>query len=114
MILDLGLSIKEKEPLSSAGVDLSKSTPAGGNQPGEDFESEAGLGNVTVELDRVVKAGAIVSGSVKFSDGKMATWSLDQMGRLALSGVKEGYRPSQDDLQAFQQELSRLLQNRGF
>ena len=67
-----------------------------------------------MELDRVVKAGAIASGSVTFSDGQAALWTLDQMGRLGLTSGKAGYRPSQEDLQAFQHELTRLLQSRGF
>lgn len=112
LILDLGLNIKEKEPSSATGVDLSKSPETIQSEAAS--EGEDAPGNVTVELDRVVKAGAIVSGSVRFSDGETAAWSLDQLGRLALTAGKSGYRPSQDDLQAFQQELARLLQNRGF
>lgn len=114
LILDLGLNIKEKETSPAKDVDLSKSTPAQTLQSETAPEDEGASGNVAVELDRVVKAGAIVSGSVRFSDGVTAAWSLDQLGRLALTAGKAGYRPSQDDLQAFQQELARLLQNRGF
>ena len=114
LILDLGLNIKEKEPSSAKDIDLSKSAPAGTAQSEADLEQENVPGNVSVELDRVVKAGAIVSGSVRFSDGETAAWSLDQLGRLALTAGKSSYRPSQDDLQAFQQELARLLQSRGF
>lgn len=117
LVLDLGLSIKEKEKSSTGSVDLSKPSPAETNQPGAAFEQEGQEnipGNVTVELDRVVKAGAIASGSVTFSDGLTALWTLDQLGRLGLTAGKEGYRPSKEDLQAFQQELARLLQSRGF
>lgn len=114
LILDLGLNIKEKEPSPATNVDLSKPASSDTTQSKDELEQKDAPGNVTVELDRVVKAGAIVSGSVRFSDGETALWSLDQFGRLALTAGKSGYRPSQDDLQAFQQELARLLQSRGF
>ncbi|MDD5482886.1 MAG: hypothetical protein PHP98_04465 [Kiritimatiellae bacterium] len=112
LVLDLNLDIKEKTPAAPADIDLSKPSSAGAED--EVPEEKAAPGGVSVELDRVVKAGAIVSGKVTFSDGETAAWSLDQFGRLALSAGNAGYRPSQDDLQAFQQELARLIQNRGF
>ena len=67
-------------------------------------------GNVKVELDRVVRAGAMASGSVTFSDGVTGGWYLDQMGRLALTKIsKPGYQPSREDLEAFQIELQNKL-----
>jgi hypothetical protein len=113
LVLDLGLSIKEKEK-SAGNVDLSKPAPGVADQPEAAFEQENTPGGVAVELDRVVKAGAIASGSVTFSDGQTSSWTLDQLGRLGLTAGKAGYRPSEKDLQAFQQELARLLQSRGF
>lgn len=114
LVLDLNLAIKEKKSSSGAGVDLSKAPPsAAGEEEADLGEPESQPGNVRVELDRVVKAGALASGSARFSDGETVTWSLDQFGRLAVGAAKAGYRPSQEDLQAFQQELARLLQSRG-
>ncbi len=67
-------------------------------------------GNVTVELDRVVRAGAIASGSVTFSDGVTGSWYVDQMGRLGITKVsKPGYQPSREDIEAFQMELQAKL-----
>jgi hypothetical protein len=67
-------------------------------------------GNVTVELDRVVRAGAIASGSVTFSDGVTGSWYVDQMGRLGITKVsKPGYQPSREDIEAFQMELQTKL-----
>ncbi|HVU15850.1 MAG TPA: hypothetical protein VHD32_02940 [Candidatus Didemnitutus sp.] len=86
----------------------------------EAFEEEpdAGVppvgGSVKVEVDRVIRPGAVVSGSVTFSDGVSAKWALDQMGRLMLDGTQKGYQPSAADVQAFQRELSRQLQQHGF
>jgi hypothetical protein len=74
----------------------------------------AGAGSVKIELDRVVRPGAVVSGSVTFSDGASGKWAMDQYGRLMLDLGKKGYQPSADDVQAFQRELSRQLQRHGF
>ena len=117
LVIDLGLNIKENEKSSSGNVDLSKPAPSENGQPDSGLEQdmqEEPAGGVAIELDRVVKPGAIASGSVRFSDGQTASWMLDQMGRVGLTAAKAGYRPSQEDLQAFQQELARLLQSRGF
>ncbi|HUJ42511.1 MAG TPA: hypothetical protein VLW52_02780 [Opitutaceae bacterium] len=77
-------------------------------------ELPAAAGNVKVDLDRVVRPGAIVSGTVTFSDGVNGKWAMDQYGRLMLDMGKKGYQPSADDVQAFQQTLSRQLQRHGF
>jgi hypothetical protein len=69
---------------------------------------------VSVDLDRVVKPGSLVSGRVTFSDGVSAGWSLDQLGRLALETSQPGYRPGREDLEAFQVELRRVLEKKGF
>mgnify|MGYP001216092278 CR=1 FL=1 len=74
----------------------------------------AGAGSVSVEIDRVVRPGAVVSGSVTFSDGVSGKWALDQYGRLMLDTGKPGYQPSAPDVQAFQRELSTQLQRHGF
>jgi hypothetical protein len=70
--------------------------------------------HVVVEVDKLVRPGALVSGSVTFTDGKKATWMLDQMGRLGLDGVEPTYRPSEDDLADFQIELQAALRKAGF
>ena len=44
------------------------------------------------------------------ADGK---WYLDRYGRLGLSGVPEGYRPSPEDGALFQSRLVELLQSKG-
>ncbi|MCA1809949.1 MAG: hypothetical protein ABR497_09480 [Kiritimatiellia bacterium] len=110
LVLDMGLTLKDQQT-SSGAVDLSKPPPQAAT-PDAPADSAA-TGGVSVSLDRVLKPGAIVSGSVTFSDGVSAEWMLDQMGRLGLSGTAPGYRPGPEDLQAFQEELAQLLQSRG-
>lgn len=74
-----------------------------------------GGGSATVSIDPIQRPGALVSGSVTFSDGESMGWQLDQMGRLGLlPGATEGYRPSEADIAAFQVELQKVLQQQGF
>jgi hypothetical protein len=70
-------------------------------------------GTVSVSLDKVSRPDALVSGQVTFSDGMSAQWHLDQMGRLSLNPKDAEYRPSQEDLQAFQTELSEAVKKAG-
>ena len=80
----------------------------------ETADPAGGSANVKVEVDRIVRPGAVVSGSVTFSDGVSGKWALDQYGRLMLDMSRKGYQPAAPDVQAFQQELSRLLQRHGY
>lgn len=77
-------------------------------QPGS-----GGGGGVRVSLDKVARPDALVSGQVTFSDGVSAQWHLDQMGRLALDAKQPGYKPSQEDLQTFQDELRKAVEKSG-
>jgi hypothetical protein len=69
---------------------------------------------VSVSVDQVARPGAIVSGRVKFSDGKGAGWLIDQMGRPGLVPDEAGYRPSQEDIAEFQTALQEELARLGF
>jgi hypothetical protein len=50
---------------------------------------------------------------VVFSDGQSKKWTLDQFGRLGLSGGDEGYKPSDEDVMEFQKQLDASLRGRG-
>lgn len=76
-------------------------------------EQLPGGGNVKLELDTVAVPGTMVSGKVTFSDGQVAQWYLDQMGRLGLAPKQKGYRPQPQDVQAFQMELEKVLRKFG-
>jgi hypothetical protein len=82
----------------------------------EEFADAPAGGAVRVSVDKVtLRPDAVASGTVTFSDGVTAKWMVDQYGRPGLLEVsKAGYRPSATDAQAFMQELSLALQNRGF
>lgn len=89
--------------------------PEGGAAPAADEQPGSGTGSkVSMTLDRLVVPGAMVSGSVTFSDGVKSRWLIDQYGRFGLEPETPGYRPSQADLQAFQLQLRVELQRNGY
>lgn len=103
--LDLTLTDKEEEkPKETTGDSAS-------GQAGAD--TIPAPGGVSVEVDPVTPPGAMASGSVTFSDGQNKKWSVDQFGRLGLSGGDESYKPSDEDVMEFQKQLDASLRGRG-
>ncbi|WP_269536951.1 hypothetical protein [Cerasicoccus fimbriatus] len=77
-------------------------------------DGPSGSGQVKVEVDPVQRPGAMVSGTVTFSDGESMGWQVDQMGQLGLiPGPTPGYRPSEDDIMEFQTALEVELRKKG-
>lgn len=133
LVDDLGLEVKDTpKKTTAASHDLSKPAPApaapaaqpdeddalppGGDAGFEEVADEAPpqrAGGVTVDVDPIVRPGALVSGSVTFSDGQTAKWGLDQYGRLMFDPAQKGYRPGPQDLQDFQLELQSVLERKG-
>ncbi len=112
-----GLMDKLKEKVGLGGDDEATEDAEADLPPESDFADEAdapAAGSLKVEVDRIVRPGAVASGSVTFSDGVAGKWAMDQYGRLMLDTGKEGYKPSQADVQAFQRELSVQLQRQGY
>ena len=105
LIDELRLTPKDPEKPAAPPKDLAT--------PDKPPEPEPATGEVSVSVDRVARPGALISGKVTFSDGKVAEWHLDQFGRLGLVPQEPGYRPSPTDLQTFQQELQAQLQGMG-
>lgn len=105
LVDDLRLQIKEAPRQSEAVERL-----AAAKQEGESEREGGGTapGGVRVTMDHITKPQALASGKVTFSDGETAEWMLDQTGRLGLVPTKPGYRPSQGDVMAFQDELQRV------
>jgi len=109
LVDDLDLTLVDKEEEKPAEKDQTE----GEVNPSQDNEQE-GEGGVSVELDTVNPPGAMASGTVRFSDGQTKKWTLDQFGRLGLSGGDEGYKPSDEDVVEFQKQLDTALRGRGF
>jgi hypothetical protein len=105
LVDDLQQQLKE-QPKPSEAVDRL----AAAKQEGESERQGVPSGGVRVTMDAVTRASALASGKVTFSDGETADWMLDQTGRLGLNPTKPGYRPSEADIMAFQQELQRVAQ----
>jgi hypothetical protein len=116
LLNDLNLQPKDKEAPVDPLLKTVAAKPAG-SKPGEPAtdipESGAKPGGISVTVDQVTRAGAMVSGRVTFSDGKSAEWYLDQMGRLGLAPQEKGYKPTQADLMDFQVALQNELAKLG-
>jgi len=107
LIDDLKLMPKDPEPPAPSAV--TPSAPLAQPSP-----AAAGVGRVSVEVDKIPRPGALVNGSVTFSDGQTAAWYLDQTGRLGLTPAQADYKPAAEDVKAFQSELQTQLQKMGF
>ena len=127
LVDDLKLIPKDTEPhkpveLTGKAAESGASAPASGvgpreatgQRPPEGELSKQGAGNVRVKVDQIARPGSVVSGSVTFSDGNIASWYLDQFGRLGLAPKTQGYKPPPNDLQEFQMELQNELAKMGF
>lgn len=98
LILDLGITLKtevKEEPKKE--------------EPAAETDLDAEAGAVRVSRDEIVIPGMMFSGKVQFSDGEKALWYVDESGRLGLDPDTSGYRPSQDDIVAFQTQLRQLV-----
>jgi hypothetical protein len=122
LIDDLSLKLKEpdpppeepeqapEEPAQPTGKAVAPDQaglPPAGQEPG-------GLGGVSVTVDQVTRPGSMVSGRVTFSDSKGGAWYLDQTGRLGIATDEEGYKPSEQDVMAFQSEVQTQLGKLGY
>jgi hypothetical protein len=120
LVDDLKLTPKDPEP--PKGVAQIGSAPSTGASPPHAGKKASPTpaatppptGSVSVTVDELVRAGAIVSGKVTFSDGQQADWYLDQMGRLGVAPRQKGYKPSAADVQQFQAALQNELARMGF
>jgi hypothetical protein len=98
LILDLGIELVEEPKVEEKKEEKPAPIPTG---------------EVTVTMDTLTLPGAMVSGKVTFSDGETAIWMLDQTGRPGLDPDTPGYRPTQEDILEFQQQLRALIQKSG-
>ena len=113
LVDDLNLDlVDEEEEVVEEKEQTADDEPAATEPSPEDPLS--GGGGVQVELDTVNPPGAMASGSVTFSDGQQKKWTLDQFGRLGLSGGDEEYKPSDEDVMEFQKQLDSALRGKAF
>jgi len=67
-------------------------------------------GKTTVAIDEAPPPGAMLSGRVRFGSGAKALWVLDESGRIGLDPELGTGKPDQQDMQEFQTELRRILE----
>ena len=108
LVDDLGIPLKDK----ILKQDEPKSLPIDALNLEDNIEEK--LGDVTISVDKVMRAGTLISGAVCFSDGQEATWHMDELGRIGILPKNKSYKPSHEDLQKFQRSLQQALQKAGF
>jgi hypothetical protein len=110
--LDLALQDPEEpEPKLPAAEEQGAAAEEGAADLDQSASTDAS--GISVEVDKVMRPGALASGSVTFSDGISTEWQLDQFGRLAVT-PKDDHKPSEADLMAFQEQLQVELRKAGF
>ena len=129
LIGDLGIVMPSKEKPSEEVVaeeseePVSEEPATAGEQVDEQLDATqsadaqddpaATQTSVKVTMSEVLPPEALAGGTVVFSDGMNANWSLNQMGQLSLDASDPAYRPSEADVAAFQKELQRLAKEKG-
>lgn len=66
-----------------------------------------------VTIDTVLRPGALISGRASFAGGDTASWWLDQAGRLGMDPMNAEFKPTEEQMRAFQIELQRTIQESG-
>lgn len=114
LLEDHGIELKKEAPPAEEPEEDNDLKDVESVLDGSDDDSDPPLpgGNVTVTIDTVTQPQAMVSGTVIFGDGERAGWYVDEMGRLGLDPSTPGYRPSEEDIVAFQNELQRAMEAR--
>lgn len=82
----------------------------------EVVDEAAGEHRVTVETDAITPPGALMSGQTTFSDGVTLNWKLLSNGQLGLipGDDNQNYRPSDEDMQDFRNQMDAILRKKGF
>ena len=77
--------------------------------PASPAGDDALRGKTTVEVSKLVRPGAAVSGTVKFGSGASGEWYFDQFNQLGFIPDEGSGQPDQKDIQEFQVELRKAL-----
>ena len=106
LVDDLEIVFEEPEPeVSEDDADKTEEPEVVDAQPA----------GVTVDVDAIPRPGALVNGSVVFSDGVKLGWQLSSAGQLGLiPGDDPDYRPMPGDVEDFQTQLQEVLRQKGY
>ncbi len=97
------------------GLELYTPPPEPEEEPEEEPLLDAGFPEdpVHVMTDEITLPGTMASGKVNFSDGVLASWYVDQSGRLGVQAPEVGYTPPKEDVASFQAQLQAILRRLG-
>jgi hypothetical protein len=84
--------------------------PRGKGPPAAQQPAAGKRGKTTIAIDQAPPPGAMLSGRVNFGSGAKAYWMMDETGRIGLDPELGTGRPDQQDMQEFQQELRKMLE----
>lgn len=102
--------VKLPAPSAASATGVGQAAPA---PVGSDPLAPA-ASKVSVGVDAIPLPGAMVTGTVTFSDGQTGKWYIDDAGQLGVAPTIKGYRPPQADMATFQKLLQVELQKLGF
>jgi hypothetical protein len=109
------LNLVYSEPEESCEIEEESVVNEEPIQENDSIEEPELVSSVEVNVDPVTPPGALVCGTVNFSDGKQMAWQLSAAGQLGLvPGDDPDYRPNPEDLQEFQSKLQQVLQKHGY
>jgi len=115
LIDDLDISMAEPEAETKSQDEAADDAAEGVATDPEIVDEGGTSGGVSVDVDAIMRPGALVSGTVKFSDGVSLGWQLSASGQLGLlPGDDPEYRPSPEDVQSFQTQLEEVLRKKGY
>lgn len=136
LVSDLGIELKaeeeDEEPelaveesVAETPIDQAQGLPTDGDaaaqpegeaEPGADAAADPGaepLEKVTVTISELQRPGMMANGNATFASGQTAEWYLDQTGQLGMNPTEPEFRPSPQQMAAFQKELQRVAQQKG-
>lgn len=113
LMLDVGVRIKDRPKEVVKAPEAAPEVSSEDLDVGLADDDSKAAGSVQLVADHITIPGAIISGKVSFSDGQLASWQMDQTGRLSLAGAPKGYQPPAADIPLFQQQLDVLMQRAG-
>jgi hypothetical protein len=111
---ELEVDWEKIDPKAAKDSEKKDDATASGNNTSDSGLSDnvGGKNGTVVNVNKVVRPGAVMSGDVKFRSGATADWHLDPLGRLGLNPTGTGDKPTEEDLQEFQMELQKSLQGK--
>ena len=68
------------------------------------------VSSTQIEISKIQRPGAMMSGSVTFLSGLKGEWYIDSMGQLGLNMANENDQPTEEDMMDFQTELRNKVQ----